>query len=90
MKVEVPAFAVNFMSPFNDAVLNFYKDGKVADLNVTIASNGEGTIAKFAGAAGKEVGLQLVASSEKVAVSDAMTLFGVKMQIQIQMISSHS
>ena len=76
LKVEVPAFAVNFMSPFNDAVLNFYKGGKVADLNVTIASNGEGTIAKFAGAAGKEVGLQLVASSEKVAVSDAMELFG--------------
>ena len=76
LKVEVPAFAVNFMSPFNDAVLNFYKGGKVADLNVTIASNGEGTIAKFAGAAGKEAGLQLVASSEKVAVSDAMELFG--------------
>jgi hypothetical protein len=76
LKVEVPAFAVNFMSPFNDAVLNFYKGGKVADLNVTIASNGEGTIAKFAGAAGKEVGLQLVASSEKVAVSNAMELFG--------------
>ena len=78
LKVEVPAFAVNFMSPFNDAVLNFYKGGKVADLNVAIASNGEGTIAKFAGAAGKEVGLQLVASSEKVAVSEGMTLFGVK------------
>ena len=78
LKVEVPAFAVNFMSPFNDAVLNFYKGGKVADLNVTIASNGEGTIAKFAGDAGKEAGLQLVASSEKVAVSNAMTLFGVK------------
>ena len=76
LKVEVPAFAVNFMSPFNDAVLNFYKGGKVADLNVAIASNGEGTIAKFAGDAGKEAGLQLVASSEKVAVSDAMTLFG--------------
>ena len=76
LKVEVPAFAVNFMSPFNDAVLNFYKGGKVADLNVTIASNGEGTIAKFEGAAGKEAGLQLVASSEKVAVSNAMTLFG--------------
>lgn len=76
LKVEVPAFAVNFMSPFNDAVLNFYKGGKVADLNVTIASNGEGTIAKFAGDAGKEVGLQLVASSEKVAVSEDMELFG--------------
>ena len=76
LKVEVPAFAVNFMSPFNDAVLNFYKGGKVADLNVTIASNGEGTIAKFEDAAGKEAGLQLVASSEKVAVSNAMTLFG--------------
>jgi hypothetical protein len=78
LKVEVPAFAVNFMSPFNDAVLNFYKGGKVVDLNVTIASNGEGTIAKFAGDAGKEVGLQLVASSEKVAVSNAMELFGAK------------
>ena len=78
LKVEVPAFAVNFMSPFNDAVLNFYKGGKVADLNVAIASDGKGTIAKFAGAAGKEVGLQLVASSEKVAVSNAMELFGVK------------
>ena len=40
LKVEVPAFAVNFMSPFNDAVLNFYKGGKVADLNVAIASDG--------------------------------------------------
>ena len=78
LKVEVPAFAVNFMSPFNDAVLNFYKGGKVADLNVTIASNGKGTIAKVEGVAGKEAGLQLVASSEKVAVSNAMTLFGVK------------
>lgn len=78
LKVEVPAFAVNFMSPFNDAVLNFYKGGKVADLNVTIASDGKGTIAKVEGAAGKEAGLQLVASSEKVAVSNAMTLFGVK------------
>ena len=76
LKVEVPAFAVNFMSPFNDAVLNFYKGGKVVDLNVAIASDGTGTIAKVAGAAGKEAGLQLVASSEKVAVSDAMTLFG--------------
>ena len=76
LKVEVPAFAVNFMSPFNDAVLNFYKGGKVADLNVTIASDGTGTIAKVEGAAGKEAGLQLVASSEKVAVSDAMELFG--------------
>ena len=76
LKVEVPAFAVNFMSPFNDAVLNFYKGGKVADLNVAIASDGKGTIAKVEGAAGKEAGLQLVASSEKVAVSDAMTLFG--------------
>ena len=76
LKVEVPAFAVNFMSPFNDAVLNFYKGGKVADLNVTIASDGTGTIAKVDGAAGKEAGLQLVASSEKVAVSNAMTLFG--------------
>ena len=78
LKVEVPAFAVNFMSPFNDAVLNFYKGGKVADLNVTIASDGTGTIAKVDGAAGKEAGLQLVASSEKVAVSNAMELFGVK------------
>ena len=78
LKVEVPAFAVNFMSPFNDAVLNFYKGGKVADLNVAIASDGKGTIAKVEGVAGKEAGLQLVASSEKVAVSDAMTLFGVK------------
>ena len=78
LKVEVPAFAVNFMSPFNDAVLNFYKGGKVADLNVAIASDGKGTIAKVEGAAGKEVGLQLVASSEKVAVSNAMELFGVK------------
>lgn len=78
LKVEVPAFAVNFMSPFNDAVLNFYKGGKVADLNVAIASDGTGTIAKVEGAAGKEVGLQLVASSEKVAVSNAMELFGVK------------
>ena len=78
LKVEVPAFAVNFMSPFNDAVLNFYKGGKVADLNVAIASDGTGTIAKVDGAAGKEAGLQLVASSEKVAVSNAMTLFGVK------------
>ena len=76
LKVEVPAFAVNFMSPFNDAVLNFYKGGKVADLNVAIASDGKGTISKVAGDAGKEAGLQLVASSEKVAVSDAMTLFG--------------
>ncbi len=76
LKVEVPAFAVNFMSPFNDAVLNFYKGGKVVDLNVAIASDGTGTIAKVEGAAGKEAGLQLVASSEKVAVSDAMTLFG--------------
>lgn len=76
LKVEVPAFAVNFMSPFNDAVLNFYKGGKVADLNVTIASDGTGTIAKVDGAAGKEAGLQLVASSEKVAVSNAMELFG--------------
>ncbi len=76
LKVEVPAFAVNFMSPFNDAVLNFYKGGKVADLNVAIASDGTGTIAKVDGAAGKEAGLQLVASSEKVAVSNAMTLFG--------------
>ena len=78
LKVEVPAFAVNFMSPFNDAVLNFYKGGKVADLNVAIASNGTGTIAKVEGAAGKEAGLQLVVSSEKVAVSDAMELFGAK------------
>ena len=78
LKVEVPAFAVNFMSPFNDAVLNFYKGGKVADLNVTIASDGTGTIAKVDGAAGKEAGLQLVASSGKVAVSEGMTLFGVK------------
>ena len=78
LKVEVPAFAVNFMSPFNDAVFNFYKGGKVADLNVAIASDGTGTIAKVDGAAGKEAGLQLVASSEKVAVSNAMTLFGVK------------
>lgn len=78
LKVEVPAFAVNFMSPFNDAVLNFYKGGKVVDLNVAIASDGKGTIAKVDGAAGKEAGLQLVASSEKVAVSNAMTLFGVK------------
>ena len=78
LKVEVPAFAVNFMSPFNDAVLNFYKGGKVADLNVAIASDGKGTIAKVEGAAGKEAGLQLVASSEKVAVSDAMELFGAK------------
>ena len=78
LKVEVPAFAVNFMSPFNDAVLNFYKGGKVADLNVAIASDGTGTIAKVDGAAGKEAGLQLVASSEKVAVSNAMELFGVK------------
>ena len=76
LKVEVPAFAVNFMSPFNDAVLNFYKGGKVVDLNVAIASDGKGTIAEVDGAAGKEAGLQLVASSEKVAVSDAMTLFG--------------
>ena len=76
LKVEVPAFAVNFMSPFNDAVLNFYKGGKVVDLNVAIASDGKGTIAKVAGDAGKEAGLQLVASSEKVAVSNAMTLFG--------------
>ena len=76
LKVEVPAFAVNFMSPFNDAVLNFYKGGKVADLNVAIASDGKGTIAKVAGDAGKEAGLQLVASSEKVAVSNAMELFG--------------
>ena len=76
LKVEVPAFAVNFMFPFNDAVLNFYKGGKVADLNVAIASNGTGTIAKVEGAAGKEAGLQLVASSEKVAVSNAMELFG--------------
>lgn len=90
LKVEVPAFAVNFMSPFNDAVLNFYKGGKVADLNVAIASDGTGTIAKVDGAAGKEAGLQLVASSEKVAVSNAMELFGVKIQMQIQMISSHS
>ena len=78
LKVEVPAFAVNFMSPFNDAVLNFYKGGKVVDLNVAIASDGKGTIAKVEGAAGKEAGLQLVASSEKVAVSNAMELFGVK------------
>ena len=78
LKVEVPAFAVNFMSPFNDAVLNFYKGGKVVDLNVAIASDGKGTIAKVEGAAGKEAGLQLVASSEKVAVSDAMELFGAK------------
>ena len=78
LKVEVPAFAVNFMSPFNDAVLNFYKGGKVVDLNVAIASDGKGTIAKVEGVAGKEAGLQLVASSEKVAVSNAMTLFGVK------------
>ena len=78
LKVEVPAFAVNFMSPFNDAVLNFYKGGKVADLNVAIASDGTGTIAKVDGAAGKEAGLQLVASSEKVAVSNAMELFGAK------------
>ena len=78
LKVEVPAFAVNFMSPFNDAVLNFYKGGKVADLNVAIASDGTGTIAKVDGAAGKEAGLQLVASSEKVAVSNAMELLGVK------------
>ena len=76
LKVEVPAFAVNFMSPFNDAVLNFYKGGKVADLNVAIASDGKGTIAKVAGDAGKEAGLQLVASSEKVAVSEDMELFG--------------
>ena len=78
LKVEVPAFAVNFMSPFNDAVLNFYKGGKVVDLNVAIASDGKGTIAKVEGDAGKEVGLQLVASSEKVAVSNAMELFGAK------------
>ena len=78
LKVEVPAFPVNFMSPFNDAVLNFYKGGKVADLNVAIASDGTGTIAKVDGAAGKEAGLQLVASSEKVAVSNAMELLGVK------------
>lgn len=84
LKVEVPAFAVNFMSPFNDAVLNFYKGGKVADLNVAIASDGTGTIAKVAGDAGKEAGLQLVASSEKVAVSEDMELFGATM------ISSHS
>lgn len=84
LKVEVPAFAVNFMSPFNDAVLNFYKGGKVADLNVAIASDGKGTIAKVAGDAGKEAGLQLVASSEKVAVSEDMELFGATM------ISSHS
>ncbi len=76
LKVEVPAFAVNFMSPFNDAVLNFYKGGKVADLNVAITSDGKGTIAKVAGDAGKEAGLQLVASSEKVAVSEDMELFG--------------
>ena len=76
LKVEVPAFAVNFMSPFNDAVLNFYKGGKVVDLNVAIASDGKGTIAKVEGVAGKEAGLQLVASSEKVAVSNAMELFG--------------
>ena len=76
LKVEVPAFAVNFMSPFNDAVLNFYKGGKVVDLNVAIASDGKGTIAKVAGDAGKEAGLQLVASSEKVAVSGDMELFG--------------
>ena len=50
----------------------------MADLNVAIASDGTGTIAKVEGAAGKEVGLQLVASSEKVAVSNAMELFGVK------------
>ena len=68
LKVEVPAFAVNFMSPFNDAVLNFYKGGKVVDLNVAIASDGTGTIAKVDGAAGKEAGLQLVASSEKGSV----------------------
>ena len=78
LKVEVPAFAVNFMSPFNDAVLNFYKGGKVVDLNVAIASDGKGTIAKVEGVAGKEAGLQLVASSEKVAVSNAMELFGAK------------
>ncbi len=47
-------------------------------MNVAIASDGKGTIAKVEGAAGKEVGLQLVASSEKVAVSNAMELFGVK------------
>ena len=76
LKVEVPAFAVNFMSPFNDAVLNFYKGGKVVDLNVAIASDGKGTIAKVAGDAGKEAGLQLVASREKVAVSEDMELFG--------------
>ena len=78
LKVEVPAFAVNFMSPFNDAVLNFYKAGKVADLNVAITSDGKGTIAKFdeTKAAGKEEGLQLVASSAKVAVYNTMTLFG--------------
>ena len=78
LKVEVPAFAVNFMSPFNDAVLNFYKAGKVADLNVAITSDGKGTIAKFdeTKAAGKEEGLQLVASSAKVAVCNTMTLFG--------------
>ena len=64
------------MSPFNDAVLNFYKGGKVVDLNVAIASDGKGTIAKVAGDAGKEAGLQLVASSEKVAVSEDMELFG--------------
>ena len=51
---------------------------KVVDLNVAIASDGTGTIAKVDGAAGKEAGLQLVASSEKVAVSNAMELFGVK------------
>ena len=78
LKVEVPAFAVNFMSPFNDAVLNFYKGGKVVDLNVAIASDGKDTIAKVEGVAGKEAGLQLVASSEKVAVSNAMELFGAK------------
>ena len=58
LKVEVPSSAVNFMSPFNDAVLNFYKGGKVADLNDAIASDGKGTIAKVAGDAGKEAGLQ--------------------------------
>ena len=47
-------------------------------MNVAIASDGTGTIAKVDGAAGKEAGLQLVASSEKVAVSNAMELFGVK------------
>ena len=46
---------------------------------VNVGRGGDDTLfAKVEGVAGKEAGLQLVASSEKVAVSDAMTLFGVK------------